>query len=323
MDDARRKELVAELKEDLMKSYKSLPREIKFGAIFYQAAVRSGLAAPYLLLHHQYHLQMAFLTQEKMISEDSSPGPVEGTVAEDGRLNLPQDNQARDSDMRKSNEDLYRISIRSITDMLTFAKHIDDRPLLTTFYLNQSYFHAACAYIRDMLQHKGDIRMPEEPKPEAFPIPSQRAPSLVDPFQDYSQYPKNMIPSTGSAQATESNSSYLTLIAKANYQFLREAIRVVARYYSGATWVDAVLDQREAGLRDVDLSIVSDNISAYIRLYDLRRRNGPGTGTEKVSQMVASDGGVRSDNMVIVPTATFRPEFLANHEFTRLFRCVG
>lgn len=282
MDDARRKELSEDLLDELMMKYKSLPREIKFGAIYYQAAARSGLAAPYLLLHHQYHLQIAFLTQEHMAEGEPARVPVEGTVYEDGRLELPKDTRERESNMRKSNQDLYRSAIRSITDMLTFAKHIDDRPLLTTFYLNQSYFHAACAYIRDMLQHKGELRMPEEPKPRAFPIPSHTAPSLVDPFQDYSQYPRNLIPPTGSMQATGSNSSYLTLIAKANYQFLREAIRRVAHYYSGAAWVDAVLDQREIGLRDVDLSIVSDNISAYIRLHDLRRRNGSDTGSTKV-----------------------------------------
>lgn len=88
-----------------------------------------------------------------------------------------------------------------------------------------------------MLQHKGELKMPEGQKSKAFPIPSQTAPSLVDPFQDYSQYPKNMISPTGSTQAIESNSSYLTLIAKANYQFLREAITGVAHYYSGAAWV--------------------------------------------------------------------------------------
>lgn len=166
-------------------------------------------------------------------------------MQEDGRLDLPKDNQEREANLRKDNEELYRGSIRSITDLLTFAKHIDDRPLLTTFYLNQSYFHAACAYIRDMLQHKGELKMPEGQETKAFPIPSSTTPSLVDSFQDYSQYPRNMIPPTGSTQARESNSSYLTLIAKANYQFLREAIRVVAQYYSGAAWVDAVLDQRE------------------------------------------------------------------------------
>lgn len=53
MDDARRKEIFAELLDELIMKYKSLPREIKFGAIYYQAAARSGLAAPYLLLHHQ------------------------------------------------------------------------------------------------------------------------------------------------------------------------------------------------------------------------------------------------------------------------------
>lgn len=283
MTDARRKELVMEIKDELMTKYRSLPQEVRFGAIYYQAAVKSGLAAPYLLLHHQYHLQIAFLTQENAAGEERAQGPSEGTVADDGRLVLPKGSEERDSISRKDNEELYRNSIRSITDMLTFAKHIDDRPLLTTFYLNQSYFHAACAYIRDMLQQKGELKMPEQPRSEAFPIPSQTAPSLVDSFQDYSQYPKNMIPATGSAQATESNSSYLTLIAKANYQFLREAIRVVARYYSGAAWVDAVLDQREVGLRDVDLSIVSDNICAFIRLHDLRRRSRPDTGGAKVS----------------------------------------
>ncbi|KAL8946965.1 MAG: hypothetical protein Q9222_006705 [Ikaeria aurantiellina] len=281
MDDLVRREYVAQLKRDMMEKYQSLPREIKFGAIFYQAAVKSGLAAPYLLLHHQYHLQMAFLSQEDMVGEDLSVGPVEGTVTEDGRLNLPKDHLERDSNVRKSNEELYRSSIRSITDMLTFAKHIDDKALLSTFYLNQSFFHAACTYIRDMLQHKGELRMPEEARPRAFPIPSQTAPSLVDPFQDYSQYPKHMIPPTGSSAATASTNSYLTLIAKANYQFLREAIRVVAHYYSGAGWVDAVLDQREAGLRDVDLSIVSDNISSYIRLHDLHSRSRPDKGAPK------------------------------------------
>ncbi|KAL8641282.1 MAG: hypothetical protein Q9228_001886 [Teloschistes exilis] len=283
IDDARRRERVGELTQELMEKYQSIPREVKFGAIYYQAAVRSGQAAPYLLLHHQYHLQIVFLTQEAMVGEESSSRPVEGTVAEDGRLDLPKDKQERDSDKRKSNEDLYRSSIRSITDMLTFAKHIDDRALLATFYLNQSFFHAACAYIRDMLQYNGELRLPEESKPKTFPIPSQTAPSLVDPFQDYSQYPKNLIPPTGSSAATESTSSYLTLIAKANYQFLREAIRVVAQYYSGAGWVDAVLDQREVGLRDVDLSIVSDNISSYIRLHDLRSRTAPSQEVSKVN----------------------------------------
>lgn len=283
MSELQRKSRIAELKQELMTGYQSIPREIRFGAIYYQAAVRSGLAAPYLLLHHQYHLQIAFLAQEDMAGEDSSRGPVEGTVSEDGRLNLPKDHQERDSNMRKSNEELYRSSIRAITDMLTFAKHIDDRALLTTFYLNQSYFHAACAYIRDMLQHKGELHMPKEAKAKTFPMPSQTAPSLVDPFQDYSQYPKNMIPATGSAAATASTSSYLTLIAKANYQFLREAIRVVALYYSGAGWVDAVLDQREIGLWDVDLNVASDNISAYIRLHDLKSRSGPGKEAPKVS----------------------------------------
>ncbi|KAL8999766.1 MAG: hypothetical protein Q9169_001439 [Polycauliona sp. 2 TL-2023] len=72
---------VAEPKHELLTKYWSIPREINPEAIYYQAAVRSCLAAPYLLLHHQYHLQIAFLTQA---SEDSSEGPIKGTVSEDG-----------------------------------------------------------------------------------------------------------------------------------------------------------------------------------------------------------------------------------------------
>ncbi|KAL8891785.1 MAG: hypothetical protein Q9215_001221 [Flavoplaca cf. flavocitrina] len=260
-------------------------KSVKFGASYYQAAVRSGLAAPYLLLHHQYHLQIAFLTQEEM--ENSSKGPVEDTVSDVGRLNLAKDHQERESTTRKGNEELYRGSIQAITDMLTFAEHIDDRALLTTFYLNQSYFHAACAYIRDMLQHNGELHLPEEAQGKTFPIPSRTAPSLVDPFQDYSQYPKNMIPATVSSAATASTSSYLTLIAKANYQCLREAIRDVAHYYSGAGWVDAVPDQREVVLRDVDLKIASDNIGAYIRFHDLKSRSSAGKEGAKVSSCIS------------------------------------
>lgn len=191
-----------------MTKYQSIPREVKFRAIYYRAAVRSGLAAPHLLLHHQYHLQITFLTEEEM--EDSSKVPVEGTVSDGRRLNLPKDHQERELTSRKGNEELYPGSIGAITDMLTFAKHIDDRALLTTFYLNQSYFHAACAYIRDMLQRKGELHLPEEAKGKTVPIPSRSAPSLVDPFQDYSQCPKIMMPATGSSAAMASTSSYLT-----------------------------------------------------------------------------------------------------------------
>jgi hypothetical protein len=78
-----------------------------------------------------------------------------------------------------------------------------------------------------------------------------------------------------SLPSTSSTDAYLALLAKTNYQFLRQAIKDMARYYAGAGWVDAVLDQRESGIRDVDLSIVSESISTYIRLHDLRRGYGP------------------------------------------------
>ena len=270
LDEMHRKDRLAELKDNLRKKYQSLPREIKFGALYYQAAVKAGQASPYLLIHLQYHLQIAFLTQESMAGEEASFGSLEGTVDEDGRLNLPEDDQQRDFDMRKTNEELYRSSIRSITDMLMFAKRINDSALLSTFWMNQPFFYAACAYLRDMLLQGGDVRAVADRKATGFPIPHPSAPSLVDPFQDYSHYPKRLTPPNSTRPAAESTRTYLTQIAKANYEFLREAIRVVAQFYSSTGAVGAILDQWEIGLREVDLNIVSNNTSSYIRPHDLR-----------------------------------------------------
>ncbi len=55
------------------------------------------------------------------------------------------------SELQKINRDLYRNAVKSITDMLTFVELIDNGPLLATVYLNQAFFHTACAYSRDMV----------------------------------------------------------------------------------------------------------------------------------------------------------------------------
>ena len=172
---------------------------------------------------------------------------------------------------QKTEEELYRNAIRSIVDLLTFAKLIDDRALMTTFFLNQAFFHAACAYIRDMLQLSGSAQFPKNSEPSTFPIPDQASLSRCSSLDNHEP-----ASSTGaeSNNATESTFSFLALIAKTNYHFLRKAVKDMTKLYAGAGWVDAVLDQREKGLRDVDLSIVSEKISTFIRLHDLRGRGG-------------------------------------------------
>lgn len=279
------------LKGAMIEEYRLVPKEVGFGANQYQAAVKAGQAGPYLLLHLQYHLQVAFLTQESLAGEEEDllKAPDRSvTVQEpiDKRPNL---------DVRRVNQELYRHAIKSITDMLTFAKLIDDRALLTTVYANQAFFHAACAYSRDMVQNtlprpRGDTPSAldrRDDAPLAFPIPSQTSPSMVFQFDDYSQYPQNLIPKRASRNATESTYSFLALIAKANYQFLRQAIKDQTQIYAGSGWVDAVLDQRETGLRDVDLSVVSDSISTFIRLHDLREPGGSETALKKVVNSIS------------------------------------
>ena len=260
------------LKQNLMREYRSLPKEVSFGAIFYRAAVKAGQAGPYLLLHLQYLCQMAFLTQESLSDEEHSKEPPQTASEAADRARL-----------KKTNQELYKKAIKSIADMLTFAKLIDERPLMAIVYLNQPIFHAAAAFSRDMLRRSATA--PPEPRymsSNAFPIPSDTSPSMV--FPDAGNQSSAVGDSAmRSKEAIQSTYDFLTLIAKANYQFLRQTIKDQARFYAGSGWVDAVLDQREKGLRDVDLSIVSDKISTFIRLHDLRAPTGAEAALQKAS----------------------------------------
>ena len=108
-------------------------------------------------------------------------------------------------DIRQVNRELHRNAIRSITDMLTLAKLIDDGRLLTTIFINQTFFHAACAYTRDMLrgQEKGNNTQSRNFSPFAFLIPS-RAPTMDFQIDDVlTRHPIQQ-------------PSFLSLIAKGN-----------------------------------------------------------------------------------------------------------
>ena len=293
-DDTHRMDRIEELKRIIIEEGRLVPKEIGFGAIYYQAAVKAGQAGPYLILHLFYHLQIAFLTQESLAGDLAGEKERKNLAKEPNRtvtVEVPMDERPN-LDLRTVNQELYRDSIKSITDLLTFAKLIDDRALLMTIYANQAFFHAACAYSRDMSQSETGPKDEASANTEipgysqsAFPIPSQTSPSMVFHFEDYSYYPASLLPRRGSKKATESTYSFLTLIAKAYYQFLRQAIKDQTQIYAGSGWVDAVLDQRETGLRDVDLSIVSESISTFIRLHDLREPGGSETALSKVGDL--------------------------------------
>lgn len=277
VDSKHRMDKIEGLKRTIIQEYRLIPKEIGYGAVNYQGAVKANQAGPYLSLHLFYHLQIAFLTQESLAGDDESlVRPPDRTVTNEEPID-----QRPGLDIRKVNQELYRNAIKSITDMLTFAKLIDNRPLLTTIFINQSFFHAACAYSRDMLrgQNRGKNTLSKDLSPSAFPIPNKTSPSMVF------QIDETQGPHPASHTATESAYSFLSLIAKANYQFLRLAIKDQAGIYAGSGWLDAVLDQRETGLRDVDLSVVSESISTFIRLHDLREPGGSESALQKVSQL--------------------------------------
>ena len=276
-DCRHRMDKIEGLKRTIIQEYRLLPKEIGYGAVNYQSAVKANQAGQYLSLHLFYHLNVAFLTQESLAGDDESlVKPPDRTVTNEEPID-----ERPGLDIRKVNQELYRNAIKSITDMLTFAKLIDDTPLLTTIFINQSFFHAACAYSRDMLrgQNRGGNTSSNDLSLSAFPIPSKTSPSMVFHIDE------TQGPHSASNTATESAYSFLSLIAKANYQFLRLAIKDQARIYAGSGWLDAVLDQRETGLRDVDLSVVSESISTFIRLHDLREPGGSESALQKVCQL--------------------------------------
>ena len=260
---SQRSDRITRIRDSIMRSYNSMPRDFRFGANNYQAAVNSGEASPYLLMHFQYELQVAFLTQAKLaMSEELSKQLGEVSLRGDLTSNSPAVEQ-RVLSARKVDYGLYRKAMKSIVDLLTIVKMIDSRALWSTFWLNQALFHASCAYIGDMLQLQHKVQDNSPLNEQTWPLPSHASPSVVFHHEDYKEQSKGR----SSPTAAE---DYLALIAKTNYHFLRQAVKDMSQYYAGAHWVDAVLDQRETGLRDVDLSIANEAISTFVRLHDLR-----------------------------------------------------
>ena len=260
----QRLDTVETVREKILASYGTVPETLTCGAKQYRFASDSGQAIPYLLLHLNFHLQIAFLTQASHACEQEYPSSNLNRQHRGDQVSTaePVDHNRRDS-WTNENE-LYRKAIKSIVHMLTIARFVDARPILSIFFLNQAFFHAACAYAGDMLRFQGHNSQqfwPEEESP-AFPLPTRSSTSVVVDMDEIGR---------SSPHTSSSTDAYLALLAKSNYQFLRQAIKDMAKYYAGAGWVDAVLDQRESGIRDVDLSIVSESISTYIRLHDLRR----------------------------------------------------
>jgi hypothetical protein len=259
----QRLDTVETVRERILASYGTVPEALTCGAKQYRFASDSGQAIPYLLLHLNFHLQIAFLTQASHACEQEYPSSNLNRRHRGDKVSTaePVDHNGRDS-WTNENE-FYRKAIKSIVHMLTIARFVDARPILSIFFLNQAFFHAACAYAGDMLRFQGHSSQqfcPEEESP-AFPLPTRSSTSVVVDMDEIGRSPPHMSSSTD---------AYLALLAKSNYQFLRRAIKDMAKHYAGAGWVDAVLDQRESGIRDVDLSIVSESISTYIRLHDLR-----------------------------------------------------
>ena len=256
---------IHDIRDRILTAYDAISEPLKYGANQYRQVAGYGEAIPYLVLHLNMHLQIAFLTQachaiEFQLPRSSLDKQSQETIGKSSHG--PVHNSA--SSLSHENY-LYRKAIKSIVDILTIARFVDARPLLSTFFLNQSFFHAACAYAGDMLrfQHHSSQQFSAKDHNAAFPLPSPLSTSVVFDLD-------NVQNNSAAATILSSTDTYLALLAKTNYAFLRHSITEMSKYYAGAGWVDNVLDQRESGVRDVDLSIVSESICTYVRLHELR-----------------------------------------------------
>ncbi len=68
----------------------------------------------------------------------------------------------------------------------------------------------------------------------AFPISNQTSPSIMFCFYQDSQDLRCLALWNGSQAATEFTYAYLSLVAKANYLFLRQAIKDQAQFHAGS-----------------------------------------------------------------------------------------
>lgn len=118
-DSERRMDRIEELKSNVIREYRLVPKELGFGANCHQAAVKASQTGPYLLLHLQYYLPNCFSHAGSLAGEEEAP-------EKSPSCNITDEDRKRGLELRKVNQESYRNTIKSMTDMLTFAKLIDN-----------------------------------------------------------------------------------------------------------------------------------------------------------------------------------------------------
>ena len=125
---SRRQERLQQLKREITRSYEALPAGLRFVAIYYRTAVESGEAGPYLVMHLFHHLQMTFLTQDSAVTTQRTPLEIgQSSTKGDVQREATTPKAAAYVTDNRTNDEQYRTAIRSIVDMLTFAKFISSR----------------------------------------------------------------------------------------------------------------------------------------------------------------------------------------------------
>jgi hypothetical protein len=237
--------MLRDLQKDLITKYQTLPKTLAFHIGNYKEAVKSKQGGIYLVLHLYFHMILVFVLENRLKS-----------LSQEARASVPSAEEATET---RTDEELCKTAIKSIVDILTFADLIDDAGYIYTPFINQCFFVAACSFVKDIVLYSAPGNVSKRFNPS-----QSGQHSAVPP-------PPGSLSSLLSGQDVQSASSLLAVIANANYQFLRQALRNQAKYFAGVGWVDAVLDQKEKGLResDIDLSIIGEKVSTYVRLKTL------------------------------------------------------
>lgn len=136
-DISQRSSCITNIRDRIIRNYNSIPSCLRFGANNYQVAVHSGEAGPYLLIHFQYELQVAFLTQAKLALNEPLSKELGEVSLRESSTRASSEMERRVLSAQKVDYALYRAAIKSIVDLLTIVKMIDSRALWSTFWLNQ------------------------------------------------------------------------------------------------------------------------------------------------------------------------------------------
>lgn len=201
---------------------------------------------------------------------------------------------------------LWRNSVRTIGDILVLSDIINPHAYFALPFVNQAWFVAGCCYVKEIEMHASNPSRPvsrvvspaTSPRRSALAfssLPAQQS-HLIDD-DDESDSGSDESESQPPPQVDMSR-ALLTSVATTNINTLKSGLEKLAQYWYGAEWIAGTLQQRIAGMHDVDLVSVRENFASYVSLPDAgAARSGAGTDTPAIDEGLGMGMGLGMGEM--------------------------